>query len=646
MEGYHAIAEHVTDYAALFYLLQQWEEKAGEYREKYAEIQEREAAGGLFLPALHIKACYGLTETEFLLLMFAAACEADGGLYFSCQQKYGGIQPDFQYALHLISRAEPVDFSLIAALCDCKSYLWELFVPEKESRQSVLRKPVYIRREVLGFLLSGVLYPPGGTALFLGRDREDTMPVHAQEEAVLAGLLKKQQITVLLKGRRGSGKKTLLHRVCQKCGRGLVLIKSELYGKSGNREAEEVKEWQNGLLFLGRVLNPVFAADFSGVVREVRKDFSVMLTKLLTEWPLFFLAEEKEGSAGLQETADITVEISGALRQEEKKLLTDSLIAAEYRFPWQDKMLSRYRFTVGELMKKLREIQLRAELADSTPAEKELWSRVLREEGAGSLLGQVIWPVYRLEDFVGDEACMQQLKKVIRLAEDWHTNMERWQAEGNAGAEGFLLLFHGESGTGKTMSASILAAALDMALFKVDLSGIFDKYIGETEKHLDEIFHVAERGNYVLFFDEAEALFSKRTGITNANDRYSNVSTAYLLQRIEAFPGIVILATNLLNHFDNAFLRRIRYVIRFRNFREAERAVLWRKALCGIPAAEDISFDRLAKMAAFSPARIKAAALTARMLAAGENSSYITWTHIGEAVELEAAKDETVVRKL
>ena len=137
------------------------------------------------------------------------------------------------------------------------------------------------------------------------------------------------------------------------------------------------------------------------------------------------------------------------------------------------------------------------------------------------------------------------------------------------------MLFAGESGTGKTMSAQVLAAELGLEMFRVDLATIVSKYIGETEKNLDRIFNAAEGSNAILFFDEADALFGKRSEISDSHDRYANIEVAYLLQKMEGYPGAVILATNYRRNIDDAFVRRLDFVIDF-PFPEAEdRERIW-----------------------------------------------------------------------
>jgi len=126
-----------------------------------------------------------------------------------------------------------------------------------------------------------------------------------------------------------------------------------------------------------------------------------------------------------------------------------------------------------------------------------------------------------------------------------------------------VVLFYGDRGTGKTMAAEMLARKLGLELHRVDLSGVVSKYIGETEKNLRKLFDEAEKGGWILFFDEADALFGKRSAVKDSHDRYANIEIAYLLQRMESFRGLVILTTNRHKHIDAAFLRRLRFIVEF-----------------------------------------------------------------------------------
>jgi len=188
---------------------------------------------------------------------------------------------------------------------------------------------------------------------------------------------------------------------------------------------------------------------------------------------------------------------------------------------------------------------------------------------------------------------------------------------------GLVALFSGLSGTGKTLAAEIVAGQLGLDLYKIDLSSVVSKYIGETEKNLERIFSGAAAGNLVLFFDEADALFGKRSEVGDAHDRYANIEVAYLLQRLEAYEGVVVMATNLQRNMDQAFLRRIHVAVEFPMPDEDGRRAIW--ALSFPPGAdtEDLDLDFLARRFRITGGSIRNAALTAAFLAA-ESGTPIT----------------------
>jgi SpoVK/Ycf46/Vps4 family AAA+-type ATPase len=213
---------------------------------------------------------------------------------------------------------------------------------------------------------------------------------------------------------------------------------------------------------------------------------------------------------------------------------------------------------------------------------------------------------------------------------------------------GISALFAGPTGTGKTMAAQVVAAALGMELYRVDLSGVVSKYIGETEKNLREVFDGCERANVLLFFDEADALFGQRTEVKDAHDRFANIEIDYLLQRMEQFDGIAVLATNRKREIDAAFVRRFRFIIDFLPPGVAERRELWARALPakapnGQPLLDSVDFGLLAERVTMTGADIKSAAIGAAFLARADDTP-ITMAHVMHAVRRELAKHGQVVR--
>ena len=183
---------------------------------------------------------------------------------------------------------------------------------------------------------------------------------------------------------------------------------------------------------------------------------------------------------------------------------------------------------------------------------------------------------------------------------------------------GLVALFAGPSGTGKTLSAEIIAGDLGLDVYKIDLSSVVSKYIGETEKNLERIFNAAGAANLVLFFDEADAIFGKRSEVSDAHDRYANIEVSYLLQRMESYDGLVIMATNLKKNIDEAFLRRIHVAVEFPMPEEDERRSIWELSFPeGAPVGK-LDLEFLARQFQIAGGAIRNAALQAAFLAAEE----------------------------
>jgi SpoVK/Ycf46/Vps4 family AAA+-type ATPase len=213
---------------------------------------------------------------------------------------------------------------------------------------------------------------------------------------------------------------------------------------------------------------------------------------------------------------------------------------------------------------------------------------------------------------------VEQLRELTGRARHRDLVLDEWaMARTSLKGRGVTALFAGDSGTGKTMSAEVIAGSLGLDLYVIDLSTIVDKYIGETEKNLDRVFTEADRVNGVLLFDEADAVFGKRSEVKDARDRYANVEVAYLLQRMEQFDGMAILTTNLRANVDEAFLRRLDAIVDFPLPESDDRRRLWERNLpASVPTADDIDVDFLARRFALSGGNIRNVAVGAAFLAA------------------------------
>lgn len=255
-----------------------------------------------------------------------------------------------------------------------------------------------------------------------------------------------------------------------------------------------------------------------------------------------------------------------------------------------------------------------------------------------SSLARRITPRYAWPDIVLPTDTLAQLREVSARVRHAHTVLDVWEFKTKAADRGLVALFAGPSGTGKTMAADIVAGDLELDLYAIDLSGVVSKYIGETEKNLESIFREASNSNALLFFDEADALFGKRSEVKDAHDRYANIETAYLLQRIESYEGPVILATNLKLNLDDAFLRRLDFAIDFPFPEEPERLAIWRGAFPrATPLAADLDLPFLARQFRLTGGNIRNIVLAAAYMAATAGAP-VSMEHLMAATRREYQK--------
>jgi SpoVK/Ycf46/Vps4 family AAA+-type ATPase len=210
-------------------------------------------------------------------------------------------------------------------------------------------------------------------------------------------------------------------------------------------------------------------------------------------------------------------------------------------------------------------------------------------------------------------------------------------------SRGISALFAGPSGTGKTMAAEVIAGALRLDLYRIDLSTVVSKYIGETEKNLERIFREAERSSAILFFDEADALFGKRSEVRDAHDRYANIEIGYLLQRMESYDGVTVLATNLRANLDDAFTRRLHFAVDFPLPDEEDRLRIWETLFPpGVPREDDLDFALLARRFKLTGGNIRNAIVGAAYLAAADGGA-VTMRHLFHGVRRELQKGGRLV---
>jgi hypothetical protein len=329
--------------------------------------------------------------------------------------------------------------------------------------------------------------------------------------------------------------------------------------------------------------------------------------------------------------------------------------AAQLRL-WQDALGPAAAQADGALSEIAQQFRLSAETIvaiagsvaaeDAEPLSSRLWNACrVHSRPRLEVLAERIVPAAQWDDLVLPEAQTLVLRQLAAQSRNRMTVYETWgfAANGRRGL-GLSALFSGPSGTGKTLAAEVLAAELHLDLYRIDLSAVVSKYIGETEKNLKQVFDAAETGGCMLLFDEADALFGKRAEVKDSHDRYANIEVGYLLQRMESFLGLAILTTNMKSTLDKSFQRRLRFTVDFPFPDAMQRQEIWARVFPAQTPTKGLDYGRLAALN-MTGGNIRNIALNAAFLAADAKAP-VAMTHILQAAQLEAIKTERPIAEM
>jgi hypothetical protein len=302
-----------------------------------------------------------------------------------------------------------------------------------------------------------------------------------------------------------------------------------------------------------------------------------------------------------------------------------------------DMLAGRLEFTLDEISQTIRAAQDSAHQGEISLDDLMTGARHRRGVPSSIRLQHVQTP-FDWPDLILPEKCLMHLRQIESHMLYLEKVRREWGFARRIPKQGLSVMFCGDSGVGKTMSAAIIARSLKIDLYRVDISQVVSKYIGETEKNIAEVFDAAEFSGAALFFDEADALFSKRTEINDSHDRYANLETSFLLQKMEEFGGLTILASNLRQNIDSAFLRRIHSIVEFPFPAARERRRMWESMFPdATPLGDDIDFDWLSNNVVLSGGHLHHVILEASIQAMAENQE-VCMKHIEHAVSREYEK--------
>lgn len=516
-----------------------------------------------------------------------------------------------------------------------------------EPRLSRLSLPLTLHRQVLS-LLNGnreILGKLSLCAEILYKNNTNRLLCHQEELSRLMrvytrmSMLQEEGI-IQLKGAEGTGKKYLAQALGDTLQMDVLCICVEKLMTQSQETVTEILEEA----VRKTVLTPcILYLDMNHIRIEEREALSWMLTMLQKNAVRFLIGTDASFLQELSVLENIYLLLVSSPGLKEQKSFW-KYFAEEYQIQFAEdirleELISLYDLTPKKIRQTLSCAVLASEIGENgfLLSKQELEDEI-RCQCSGSLERYAV----RMESpFVWEDL---QLSKQSQALLQSAINRMRYRSVVNDTygfgqklpyGRGLSIVLYGPPGTGKTMTAQILAKELGLAIYRIDLSQIGSKYIGETEKNLGAVFDAARFSNAVLFFDEADALFTKRTEVSSSNDRHANAETAYLLQKIEEYSGVSILATNVMQNFDNAFKRRMTYMIPIEQPKEEERLLLWQNVFPKETPLEDgLPFALYAKVAELTGSSIKAAALSAAYQAAAEHRS-VTNQDIIKAIDFE-----------
>ncbi len=595
-----------------------------------AEVEDCRAA--LPAPAAidTLAQAFTLSPFERDLLLLVAAVEMDAEVARLAARWQGDEGKDwasFGLALEILPEAHWSAITPPRAL-----RRWHLLEVEETARLAGARLRI---DERLLHYLAGINYlDPRLRPLLRGLPVPETLAASqgstAKAIAARLGADREAVKTILLQGEDRAGSRDVAVSVAETLGLGLYRLDAADIPEAVHERDLLASLWERESVLLGCALL-IEAAE------ELPRSLTAFVER--TEGLVFLSTRNEVGSADLKGGKVQGHRIEKPNPAEQQELWLATLGAAGARLNGSlDGVAAQFRLSAEEIRRTAGELV--PILAAAPEPDAALWQACRSRQTAR--LGHLAQPIASKvgwDDIVLPESERRTLREIatqvrhrLKVYEDWG-----FAAKSRRGL-GIAALFAGDSGTGKTLAAEILGNELGLDIFRIDLSAVISKYIGETEKNLSKIFDSAEDSGAVLLFDEADALFGKRGEVKDSHDRYANIEVSYLLQRMEAYRGLAILTTNLKSSLDRAFLRRLRFVVQFPFPERAEREAIWRGVFPAATPTDGLDYAKLSRLA-MAGGNIRNVALSAAFLAAEEGAP-LCMRHLAIAAHGEAAKRE------
>lgn len=542
------------------------------------------------------------------------------------------------------------------------------FILEAEAEKTFLEMPLRLKKKIVDFLLSSDKTDNGlqnknqtseanGVFTQIYSNQEPLQPPYMNENNIegICKIIKNSSddITniIYLNGETGNGKKFIVKQVMHEISSKIIFVNVEYMLE------ENLKDKM--LEVIGEaILEEAYLCftSFEYLLEDENKKELFLFLDLLNENISYikkhiFITSNKNWNDTKLPRSFVKINIPLEMPTENERLVLWNEFSKEASFKEKvdiEELATKFRFTIGQIKSSIEQAEGLRKAYSLQFIDTELIHKCCYEQVVTSLstLGSKIEPSYNWEDIVLPQDQLEILKQACMRVKYKHTVYYKWGFDKRVTyGKGLSMLFAGPPGTGKTMGAQVIAHELHMQSYKIQLSQVISKYIGETEKNLEKIFREAKNANCILFFDEMDALFGKRSEVKDSNDRHANIEVAYLLQQMEEYDGIIIMATNLLQNIDDAFMRRINYIINFPFPDENIRLNLWKKLLdVNAPVADDLDLKFMANQFKVAGGNIKNIVIGAAFLAASEGSS-ISMKHLLKSAVQEQRKNNIIIVK-
>jgi SpoVK/Ycf46/Vps4 family AAA+-type ATPase len=635
---------------------------AGEIAQRKVESTRQ----GIILRLEKLARLFDLTSFDIDVLLICLAPELDlryERLYAYLQDDVTKKRPSVDLVLNLLCpsfeeklRARP-RFESDAPLL--RHHLLHLFDDPSHQNPPLLGKYLKVDKRVVNYLLDS-----DEIDYRLLQYARHTVPQTRFEDLLLPSDIKRRLISLTLDQRTGAdglifyfqgpygvGKQITAEAICRDLGMGLLAVDGErLLNTEGS-------SFNNMVHLAGREAllqnAAIYWNGFDALLADDRRaSLDMLLRELEGRRRLTFLAGDTtwEPMDALHNRAFVRIEIPRPNYGERVQLWARSLngdisLASDVDM---SALANKFRFSGGQIKDAAITARNLARWRDPENGHvtlDDLYSACrLQSNRKLATLAQKITPHYKWNDIILPSDRLEQLKEICNYVKYRSLVYDDWGFDSKLSmGKGLNALFAGPSGTGKTMAAEIMARELGLDLYKIDLSSVVSKYIGETEKNLARIFAEAETSNAILFFDEADALFGRRSEIRDSHDRYANIEISYLLQKMEEYEGVVILATNLRKNMDDAFVRRMHFTIEFPFPNENDRRRIWKQIWPDdTPRSSDLDLNFMAGHFEVAGGNIRNIALAAAFLAADDGGA-VNMVHLTRATQREFQKMGKVV---